>query len=271
MTDTVNENEQALNYKALHRHSQNFFKRANDIYIDTTAIVSFLSAALDPKKDDVWNKRASLNIKVPSQGNTASIRRNSKQLRDIMTVARDTGQWEKSLVFLISITEDLLGSYIRLILRSKPILLLNSIKGNEGKINVSLADVIKLGMENIIEDQVNSRVTNAIYASPREYSNYLGNLMDFKIDPEILASYVEIKARRDIIIHSNGIANQIYLDKSGDLAPGIAVGDKISANKSYFENSLRATKRIVKHLNDQMLAKYGGDEDIKNTIAIRGI
>ena len=150
-------------------------------------------------------------------------------------------------------------------------MILNSIKNNEGKLSVNLADLLKQGAGSIIEEQIQTRVTNAMYASPRDYTRYLGALLQFEFPENILESYVEIKARRDLIVHASGVVNQIYLDKSATHAADVVVGDRLFVDRIYFENSMRAIKNLVKIIYDQVLILYGDDAEVAAVIRKFGL
>jgi len=268
--DFKNDEIKGINVTDLNRHLNKFNRRVNDIYIDTLSITRLLHNALGKTESKLWNFKDKTNISVPSTGGTANIKRNSKQIKAIFENAEMYGQWEKSLIVTISLTEDFIASFIRLVLRSKPIMIMNSIKNQEGKLSVGLADIINKGSELIIEEQISGRVSNAIYASPREYGKYLEALLCCELGEDLLGSYIEIKARRDIIIHASGIVNRQYLDKAGKYGKDAKAGDVLKVHQAYYEESLRSIKRFSKSLHVHMLKKYGDDGDVRKVIDTKG-
>jgi hypothetical protein len=64
--------------------------------------------------------------------------------------------------------------------------------------------------------------------------------------PELFYNnWIEIKATRDLIIHNQGIINNLYMRKvPPDIVRG-KIGDKIIMNENYFNNSVGLSKSLV--------------------------
>jgi len=66
----------------------------------------------------------------------------------------------------------------------------------------------------------------------------------------------EIKASRDVLVHNNGIANSIYVDKSMGRAR-FADGDKLELPEHYHRESWELIKQIVTNVADAAINKRG--------------
>jgi len=66
----------------------------------------------------------------------------------------------------------------------------------------------------------------------------------------------EIKASRDLLVHNNGIANAIYIDKSMGRAR-FADGDKLELPEHYHRESWELIKRVVTSVADAAINKLG--------------
>ena len=66
----------------------------------------------------------------------------------------------------------------------------------------------------------------------------------------------EIKASRDVLVHNNGIANSIYIDKSMGLAR-FADGETLELPEHYHRESWRLIKQVVSDLTDAAINKVG--------------
>lgn len=250
------------NERALNSYNRAFNRRINDIYVDT----AFIVGRLGPASTDGSRKRLAaskfLDVRVPAHNGFASIQRKPAQVEGMLEDARSFGQWEKSLIFVVSLTEDHISSFLRTVLRLRPILLLTSIGGNKGNVSISLADMIKVGPQALLEEQISSRISSAIYASPREYIGYLEKIIGANLDEDRTRAYVELKARRDIIIHANGFVNQIYLDKAGELAAGVRVGDRLRVDKVCFDGCVTTIKNLAQSIFELVLDQFAEDEGL---------
>ncbi len=64
----------------------------------------------------------------------------------------------------------------------------------------------------------------------------------------------EIKASRDVLVHNNGMANAIYVEKAGKRARYQA-GDKLELTEQYHRESWETIKKIVNDLSTAAIAK----------------
>ena len=66
----------------------------------------------------------------------------------------------------------------------------------------------------------------------------------------------EIKASRDVLVHNNGIANSIYVDKSKKRAR-FADGDTLELPEQYHRDSWQLIRQVVTHVTDAAINKLG--------------
>lgn len=101
---------------------------------------------------------------------------------------------------------------------------------------------------------INSVLNELTYKSPKdfaeEFKNFVG--IDFLAKP-VFHNYIELKATRDIHIHNQGIANEIYLSKSGKNAR-VKSGETLAVDTIYFLKSyewcIQIANILEKELND---------------------
>jgi len=67
----------------------------------------------------------------------------------------------------------------------------------------------------------------------------------------------EIKASRDVLVHNNGIANSIYVDKSMEHAR-FADGDVLELPEHYHRGSWELIRQVVSDIADAAINKLGG-------------
>ena len=67
---------------------------------------------------------------------------------------------------------------------------------------------------------------------------------------------MEIKATRDVLVHNAGIVNETYLRKVRGKSRG-QLGELIPLDKTYLDDSVTSMKRLIKHVYEGCLQKYG--------------
>lgn len=99
---------------------------------------------------------------------------------------------------------------------------------------------------------VNDLLNDLSYKKPSEYAEEFAkitgvNLLEFPF----FHKYIELKATRDIHIHNNGFANQIYLTKAGILAR-VKDGEFLPVDITYFLQSYECCLQIVEFLSEEL-------------------
>lgn len=71
----------------------------------------------------------------------------------------------------------------------------------------------------ILQAMADMYVAGLAYRAPREWFKQLNEIVKLGVpsDPQVDA-FAELKATRDVFVHNRGIANDLYLRKSGTLA-----------------------------------------------------
>lgn len=114
---------------------------------------------------------------------------------------------------LVTLMETLLNDILRRILIEYPNKIPNKRKIDvEKALNASSLEEIKLYIvDNILND--------IAYKSPKDYADEFNKYVGVNLlENPIFHKYIELKATRDIHIHNNGIANEIYRAKAGVMA-----------------------------------------------------
>lgn len=208
----------------------------NDVYI----WVELSQKALSDKLGD----EAFLETRVfpvPSHRPAKTVHRDADEVRDILTSAVDTKIFWSVLVYLVSRVESALGDILKEVLRADPRRLL--IGGGTKKVDVRMVVECE-GFSELIEKVILSNLHDVGYLRPSEQLEYFTKVVGIKIEPELSGLWFEIKATRDILVHSNGIANEIYEAKAGDLKRG-SDGELLLMDSKYFTHCCKTMKRLV--------------------------
>ena len=92
------------------------------------------------------------------------------------------------------------------------------------------------------------------YKSPADFASSVGQVLQINLlECAAFHKYIEVKATRDIYIHNRGVANEIYIRKSGTHAR-VKEGMALPVNTQYFlesyESCLQVTEWLEKELHE---------------------
>ncbi|MDP1727352.1 MAG: hypothetical protein Q8M15_11255 [Bacteroidota bacterium] len=147
---------------------------------------------------------------------------------------------------LVTTIETLLGEILRDTLIEFPVKI-----SNKRKLDFEIVLEAK-SLEEIKIVLVNSIINELSYKSPKdfaeEFSKYVGiNLLE----KPSFHKYIELKATRDIFIHNQGIANEIYLSKADTLAR-VKSGQYLHVDIQYFLQSYECCLQITEILDEAL-------------------
>lgn len=211
------------------------------------------------------------NISTPtSKGNMARIFRDIELLQGYVENKINHKEFSQSLVFSISLAEDYIVRCMIRIIRAYPQKLGVSAKGrsptDSSGVTIELADLLKTdSINSLIAEKADIRVRDAMYAKPAQYHKYIESIFGFKFSDDVWNTFIEIKATRDIIIHANGIVNDIYVEKSGAQAR-FQVGSQIEVDNEYFKNCMTCIKRIYEEIYENFSSKYVTSKNLEAVI-----
>lgn len=155
---------------------------------------------------------------------------------------------ELSFQHLVSLLEAWFFDLLRFILSDTKKLNKNS--------KIDIGEIVNLkNKEEIIQRIIDREINELQYKNPRDW---FANLWKFvKINEpkqDEIEQISEIKASRDILVHNKGIANQIYLNKSGKLAR-VEENEVIPITLEYFHNSWALLKDVTQKVGNLVAAK----------------
>lgn len=238
------------------------FKRLNDIHISAQVTVRALeqSQIKKGKRKPTTSGRFE-HFQVPSGIKpTARIRRERRDIEDLVERAIGRTVFENALVIAVSIVEDYAQNLMTVMLRAFPKRLIRGKDANDGR-KVTLEDFLSDDREAILHHLIDERIHKVMFDRPVEQFDFLGQVTGIRIDPQIVGRYVEIKATRDVIVHASGRANARYFEKAGELARG----DRdalIRIDRDYFDSAFATMKALIGDIHDQATAKYSEDDSV---------
>jgi len=184
-------------------------------------------------------------FEVPTKGSRLKeVRRDKKQVVDILENAKSE-LLNSVFVYIVAQFEGFLSDLIRETLRFDNRRLRTNVNGINHFTKIELKDIIELEDKNkIIDFVVEKELISIFYASPTKQREYTERVTGVEINADLWENWLEYKATRDLIVHSNGIINDVYLSKAGQKKRG-ELGDQIKVDLVYFENSIADIKSMI--------------------------
>ncbi|MDQ1902826.1 hypothetical protein RAH32_20635 [Paracoccus sp. WLY502] len=251
------------NYDLIRRLHMSRIKQINDFFIEVELTID----ALKSFQKDMLSRDSKADYSVPKMnGGVRTVKRNTSEVLNYIDHRIAYSQYAQSLVFIVARVEDYITDVLLTMLLAFPRKILISIKGNESSKNVDLKTIIeKNDIDTLIFDQAKMRINEALYASPKQYADYFTKVCGFDLGPH-LQNYIEMKATRDLLVHSEGVVNAIYLEKAGELARG-KNGEIVPIDAEYFESSVRDMKNMSSTIYRGLLNKYGDSTEFSQSVA----
>lgn len=198
---------------------------------------------------------------VPSIERTKFAKRTDAELKDIYAHYTSNGLFEAFLVNSVSQFESFLGDVIIEFLNHYPLRITETVHGIPACPNISPKDIVAAAdKDELLHRVFSDHVTNVFRQRPSLYMTYLSKLLSVKNDPSF-ADYYEVCATRDLVVHNNGIANALYVEKAGTKARG-AIGQKISVDQDYYYEALAKLKKVSGAIKRDIEKKYGKGEEV---------
>lgn len=104
-----------------------------------------------------------------------------------------------------------------------------------------------------VREAIDATIADRMYGRPDKWFNYLKKNVGVYFDAADESSFVEMKARRDVLEHHDGIVEATYVDKA-KAAARYAVGEPIQLADEDVDEAFRLTRRLVQHVTASAVA-----------------
>lgn len=147
---------------------------------------------------------------------------------------------------LVTLIEAMFGDILRAIIIKHP-------KKIGSKKNIIAANVLNFNSIEEIKYFIADSILNELsYKSPKEFSYEFNKYTSINmIESPLYHQYIELKATRDIYIHNKGVANEIYLSKSGSHAR-VKLSELLPVDVQYFLESYECCLQICELLVEKL-------------------
>jgi hypothetical protein len=263
-----------LNYAFLRAEQQRHVRRINDIYIEAELSIRGLREVSGSIDDLKMKGLKNFKIRAPSiEGRPRNIRRELGLVKKIVEDRIKTKEYIQSIVFAVALIEGYTSWSLECVIRAYPQKILISAKGAPLKetdsMPVDMRDVVKAtSLDTLIADRAKQRVVDAAYATPEDFFKYCEQIFGFGLKETLRSQYIELKAARDVYVHNDGVANQIYLRKSGTSARA-KDGEPLPIDSEYLSDSIVCLKQVLSDTYRGLIAKYGKSHELNGILKMQ--
>ncbi len=233
------------------REKSSHLKTQKHVFInDTYMWVELARSAIENLPDD------KMEFSTPKAGKP-------QQLRTVLRVNPEKTKnriinkdiYNSAFVLLVAGVEDYLSKIMEWILKTDNRRIKCTVNGINMVDKVSVVELIDNDKDTLIDEIIKQRLMSLFYASPNKQNEYLKSALDIDVEEELWGKWIEIKARRDLIVHNDSIVNEMYLNKTKEFAL-FAIGDEAKIDSKYFTEIVALLKKLVGVLDREIRTKY---------------
>ncbi|MGB5941122.1 MAG: hypothetical protein WBG81_16975 [Rhodanobacter sp.] len=231
-------------------------RRLNDVYLLTSLSTQGLLLVRDALSE---TKRRAMDVVVLDHaGAEKATTRRKKHIRTLLSAAIERTQVEYALQSVVAETEAFVGSVLRHILTAYPA------KLSSGEKKIDLGIVLEsTSRDEIISRLVETRIASTLYGSPGDYLGIVGEVVSVPMPSSLAGQFSEVKATRDLIVHAQGIANSVYIRKSGEYAR-VESGLLASVDQPYLRHAVAVARQLTSFLAKAVQDKFGETRDAES-------
>ena len=146
--------------------------------------------------------------------------------------------------------EDFLGSLLRLVIQQYP--------KKIAERTIKIDRLVDLGFSSALEEAIDRAVHELFFAKPQQYRDTVLNFIsaDSQLIADFWPAYVEMKARRDIGIHSDWKRNPLYDQKISEVGLSCPSENFLGIGDKYFERAVLVANKMIETLCDHCSLKF---------------
>jgi len=249
------------NYNLFRKPRNRAIRELNNIFV-VTGIAR--NAVNDARETLQSGPRTKLRFTIPTVRDEQIVAaRNRSKILSLLEQAVNQDLFAQALVPAVALTEGYLADMLVMILRAFP----QKLSSPEKKIDLQLV-LQASNLDELLGKIVSNQIHATFYDSPVKYFKYIEHTLSISIPKRRKAAYAEVKATRDIYVHNGGIANEFYIQKSGDLARA-EDGEPLPLDEDYFSSAITCMKGIVQSVYTGLLKKYGKSQKLSSKKDLR--
>jgi hypothetical protein len=238
-----------VSIKIYRRHIQ-LFRYLNDAWIFTKLIRPSLKERAEDLRAS--RSRAKKPYPVPKKGKIVDSMRRDEDIGQIFWAQYERGVFESNIVNIVSRIEAFIQECLVIAILQHPEKL--GVLAEKSGIPVDMFLDYE-DRDELLARYVASRCEGLMFSKPSEYLAKACKVLAIELRKDTIDDYIEIKASRDIIIHSSGEINKQYVEKAGSKARG-DVGDELVIDQAYFKHVLITAKVLSGEIQSKVEAVY---------------
>lgn len=235
--------------KAIYTRHIRLFRYLNDAWIFT--------GLLQPElKERANTLRLSKSMEkkpypVPKGSGTVISRRRDEDIGLIFSAQHQRGVFETNIISMVSRAEAFIQDAIAIVTIAFPAKIALLDKGG-----IPLDLFLECDdRDDVIRRFVALKCESLMFGKPSDYLDKAEKVLAIELDTDLVRSFIEIKASRDIIIHNNGVINKVYVEKAGEKRRG-EVGDELAIDQDYFRQVIITLKKLSGSIQSNTEAVY---------------
>ena len=196
-------------------------------------------------------------FRVPSRRAIREMNRDSEQVKEIINKAIDKDLYYSLFTFIIAQVEGFMRDVISLCLHFDNKRLKTPFQEIDLIKKIEVSEIIDCNdKEDIISLVIERDLTSIFYARPQKQKDYFQRVLGVSVVEVLWNNWIEHKATRDIIVHNNGIINEMYLTKVKKENARGNLGERIKVDKKYFDKSLADLKSLIGNISSTLQREF---------------
>ena len=105
-----------------------------------------------------------------------------------------------------------------------------------------------------VEEAIDSTISDKMYGRPEKWFAYLKKNLGVQFAVQDELDFVEMKARRDVLEHNNGIIEAVYSQKAKN-ASKYVMGVQVQITDQDIDDAYQLVKRLIREASEVVIAK----------------
>jgi hypothetical protein len=205
------------------------------------------SGAPDPSPPKPGEKRIQLTLK-PEE---ADIVVEAMRFMLDRTSAYPNLMFRMSFIYLIALFDAFLADVFSVVVKTRPKILKSSKK------QISYERLFEFGSyEALVESLAGRELNELSYKSMKDQAEYYRDRFGVALEESGVAvsKLVELRATRNLLVHNNGLVNEIYLDQVPSTT--YKSGEDVQVNEDYFRQAVVNLDTVVKFVTTKLIEKH---------------
>jgi hypothetical protein len=107
-----------------------------------------------------------------------------------------------------------------------------------------------------VREAIESTIADKMYGRPEKWFSYLKEALAVRVASADEASFIEMKARRDVMEHNGGIVEATYREKS-KAAAKYREGARVQLTDQDVDETFRLVSQLIRHVGRSAIANIG--------------